>query len=600
MGADRVGMRRVYEQLNESALTGSTLSSSTRVVLHRYDMDDAFKDDPDGTLARLHQIACDDGRSDIRFALAELNYQRGRTLRRSFWRKRRRRARDHYLASSVYAYLFLLGDGTRRRASVFDRRSHMALEMYNRGLGQGLMAADSRDGKLDLSPGTRHLPAGPVKIEFSLKSPSLDPKKNEGFYPADQFSVRGLTVRNRTAGVGAPLVVAGSGERAGHHARLMPATAFLRMSGDVRSWSDNGIQATLELYSPLDTAQLTIRGRPVPLAMDTTTPIAYAVNDDFIWDLGWNQFFSSRELVKSGLYTMQPYEPGEMHVVFVHGTLSSPVWWAEMWNTLLADPVLRERCQFWNFVYNSGQPMSRSVAQLRDALVNEVARLDPEGKDPGLHRIVVIGHSQGGLLTRMTASDIGDRLWRMASKKSLDELEIGDEDREELRKTYFYPPLPCVKRLVFISTPHRGSYRVGSFVLRLAHWFISIPSSVFEASTNAVKYPFLNEDQRLALTHPPTSIDGMSPRNKHLLSIVDAPFAPGVKAHSIIAINGKAEPPKGSDGVVTYKSAHLDNVESELIVRSGHSCQDKPPTIEEVRRILFEHLATLAKPAPKP
>jgi hypothetical protein len=33
-------------------------------------------------------------------------------------------------------------------------------------------------------------------------------------------------------------------------------------------------------------------------------------------------------------------------------------------------------------------------------------------------------------------------------------------------------------------------------------------------------------------------------------------------------------------------------VESELIVRSGHSCLNQPKAIEEVRRILYEHLKT--------
>ena len=225
MGADRVETRRVYEQLNESALTGSSLSSNTHTVLHRYNLTEAFEDDPDDTLARLHEIACNDSRHDIPFALAELNYARARALRKSFWRKRRRRARDHYLASCVYAWLFLCDDGTGQGACEFDRRSHMALDMYNRGLGQGLIAADARDGKLDLSSGTRQLPAGPVKVEFSMKSPSLDPEK-EDFFPADQFLVRGLTVRSRTAGMGAPLIAVGSGERAGHRTRVMPATAF--------------------------------------------------------------------------------------------------------------------------------------------------------------------------------------------------------------------------------------------------------------------------------------------------------------------------------------------------------------------------------------
>jgi len=65
-----------------------------------------------------------------------------------------------------------------------------------------------------------------------------------------------------------------------------------------------------------------------------------------------------------------------------------------------------------------------------------------------------------------------------------------------------------------------------------------------------------------------------------------------------LAVQGSGDYHSGKDGLVLYKSAHVDYVESEFIVRSFHSCQDKPPTIEEVRRILHEHLRTLpAKPA---
>jgi hypothetical protein len=74
------------------------------------------------------------------------------------------------------------------------------------------------------------------------------------------------------------------------------------------------------------------------------------------------------------------------------------------------------------------------------------------------------------------------------------------------------------------------------------------------------------------------------------------PVVPGVKTHTIIAIKGADKPPNGNDGVVEYKSARQDGVESEYIVRSPHSCQGHPLTIEEVRRILLEHLKSITDP----
>ena len=69
-----------------------------------------------------------------------------------------------------------------------------------------------------------------------------------------------------------------------------------------------------------------------------------------------------------------------------------------------------------------------------------MARLDPEGKDPALRRMVLIGHSQGGLLVKMQGISSGDRLWNAASKKPLDELELSDQTRDLFRRGLFVEP----------------------------------------------------------------------------------------------------------------------------------------------------------------
>ena len=90
--------------------------------------------------------------------------------------------------------------------------------------------------------------------------------------------------------------------------------------------------------------------------------------------------------------------------------------------------------------------------------------------------------------------------------------------------------------------------------------------------------------------HMPTAIDNMDWSNPFLKTLASLPIAPGVEAHSIVAVQGDGPPEEGDDGVVKYTSAHIDGVDSELIVRDGHSTQATPETIEEVRRILYAHL----------
>jgi pimeloyl-ACP methyl ester carboxylesterase len=310
-----------------------------------------------------------------------------------------------------------------------------------------------------------------------------------------------------------------------------------------------------------------------------------------------DQFLSAEEKIPTDVYLTQPYRPGMVPVVFVHGTFSSPVWWAEMANTLAADPLLRQRCQLWFFIYNSGNPTAYSAVRLRDALRAKVQELDPQGRDAALQQMVVIGHSQGGLLTKLTATDTGDKLLQAVLKTNrTDGLGIPEKEMNLLRQYTVYDALPFVTRVVFISTPHRGSYVAGSFVRRLARRLVTLPSTVMKRTS---ELSGLREKLNLPkeLRGTPTSLDSMSPNNRLLLTIADIPLAPGIKGHSIIAVQGNGDYHHGKDGLVAYESAHVDYVESEFIVRSFHSCQDKPPTIEEVRRILHEHLAALPPPA---
>jgi hypothetical protein len=211
--------------------------------------------------------------------------------------------------------------------------------------------------------------------------------------------------------------------------------------------------------------------------------------------------------------------------------------------------------------------------------------------------MVIIGHSQGGLLTKLTATDTGDKLLQTVLKTNrLEALNIPAKEQEAIRRYVCFQALPFVKQVVFISTPHRGSYAAGSFVRVLARKLVSLPSKVVQRSRElaglAEKLDLPKE-----LRGTPTSLDSMSPKNPVLLALADIPLAPGVKGHSIIAVEGNGDFHHGRDGLVSYDSAHVDYVESEFIVRSFHSCQGKPPTIEEVRRILHEHLRSLPAPA---
>jgi pimeloyl-ACP methyl ester carboxylesterase len=201
--------------------------------------------------------------------------------------------------------------------------------------------------------------------------------------------------------------------------------------------------------------------------------------------------------------------------------------------------------------------------------------------------MVVIGHSQGGLLTKMAAVDPGDELWNAAFKTPPEELDVSPESREMLKRALFIKPVPSVKRLIFIATPHGGSYVAGDWISHYVASLVRLPGNLLRTTSEISKL----SSETTALAGQPGfgSIYAMTPGSLLVQLLARTPIANGVKAHSIIAVRGDGPAETGDDGVVEYKSAHIEGVESEYVVHSGHSTQGDPHTIEEVRRILLLH-----------
>jgi len=594
IGADRVSTRLAYDQVDANALRTGRPSAETTSLLHRYELGPLAARHPDRAVRLLHQKALDTGERDLLFALAELSYVAGEDIRHSVKPWDPRDARDYYLGSAVYAWLYLFGEGKDPQPTAFQRRFREACDFYNYGLGLALLEERrSTNAIVHLESGPRRLPVGEIQVSLSPTGFASKLGSFDQILLADKFRVRGLSVRNREGGVGTPLICVGPLNPELEISQSAPVTLLMRAPRSLAALTNGQSSCALELHSSLEDATVEIGGAQVPLENDLTTYRAYTLNQAFVWKVGMMQFLSPGEHVRSQLILSQPYVPGRIPVVFVHGTFSSPVTWAEMINSLAADPELRRRYQLWNFVYSSGNPLAISIGELRNALTAMVQKLDPEGKDPALRQMVVIGHSQGGLLTHCTAIETGDRVWNGLSTERFEDMKLSEAERERLRQLLFLKPLPFVSRVVFICAPHRGSYLAGGFARRWARRFMSLPSNVVSRSLETVQLAKGSRMEKFFQGRMPTSLDGMSPKNPLLLSIAEIPVVPGVKAHSIIAVQGEGDCHKGRDGVVAYQSAHVDYVESEFIVRSHHSCLNQPAAIAEVRRILHEHLKEL-------
>src|SRR5207249_3814871 len=168
-------------------------------------------------------------------------------------------------------------------------------------------------------------------------------------------------------------------------------------------------------------------------------------------------------------------------VVFVHGLWLSPWSWSGMIAALEADGSLRDRYQFWTFGYSTGDPLPYSADRLRRALDEARARLDPDGTDAAFDRMVLVGHSLGGLLSKMMAQESGSRLWEVISTRPFGEVKGDPADLALLRRALFFAPRPEVRRVIFIAAPHRGSRFDRGQVQRLGDRLVRLPDPLRRA-----------------------------------------------------------------------------------------------------------------------
>ncbi|HXD99327.1 MAG TPA: hypothetical protein VN646_22435 [Candidatus Acidoferrum sp.] len=592
MSAVRVDPKVVLRDLGRSAITTGEPSWPTRNVLFEYELFEAFGQRPEDAIAELHRaMVASGGDQDLLFALAELSFLHGQAAGKP----------DYYLASAVYAYAFLFPEDTGVAApGRFDPRLRSAADLYNRAL---IVCFTSGDGS-EVVPrgGGFALPFGRMDVAFDPSALRAGDRELYQFIPTGELQVRGLAMRYRWPGLGAPLAASARPIDVSKPGRDMvaprlrvPVTAVLRIS-DARRALVHGepLVGRLELHLMWDEESVSIAGERVPLEGEPSAALAFTFTGLPIIEVetfGFLGRLSGIMAERPPLVSTTPYKPGLIPVVFVHGTQSSIPRWAEMFNRLLADPAIRGRYQFWFFQYDSGNPIALSALRLREALTAAVARLDPEGRDPALRRMVLIGHSQGGLLVKMQAISSGDRIWNAASRKPLDGLMLSDRTRELLRRAIFVEPLPEVSRVVFICTPHRGSFVAGRNILaNLFRQLRILPSAIKELGPDLAR----NAGALRGGVVIPSAVDNMSPRHQFIRALQEIPVAPSVTVNSIIAVEGDGPVEQGNDGVVEYSSAHIEPVESELVVRSSHSTQGNPHTIEEVRRILRLHVGVRA------
>ncbi len=187
-------------------------------------------------------------------------------------------------------------------------------------------------------------------------------------------------------------------------------------------------------------------------------------------------------------------------------------------------------------------------------------------------------------------TDAGDKIWRDFFATPPAKTPLAADTRKALKEALVFNHRPDVQRVIFISTPHRGSELATGWIGRIGAALVRTPQRF--TSIYAETKPLLIADPAARpLNRMPNSVDTLEPNDRFVAAVNKLPITPGIPYHSIMGDRGRGDTLNSSDGVVPYWSSHLAGAQSELIVNSDHGAQYNPEAIREVERILKVNLA---------
>lgn len=516
------------------------------------------------------------------------------------------------VARWAYAYLFMTARTPEQRA--FESRQARVLRIYNRAAeltSEALFEVARRRGWTQTDTVQIHN----LRLRFVPHGFESDRMPQpEALLASDVLGFDNLRAVYRRDGFGANLVavfpspVSAGGDTAAaappvrvpyRDTHYQPVTSTVGFAGGSLGEVLASDDVHVDVYNPYRYDRQTIAGRTVPLSANFSAAYGVWLARSELARLSLSSLLRPRQerVFDPRVYLTQPYDPGKRVVILIHGLASSPEAWVNLANELLGDEDLRSRYQVWQVFYPTNLGILGSRLRIDQALRSTFAHFDPEGDDAASRDAVLVGHSMGGVIARLLVSESGeDVLTRsLADLPAAQAQALADEPR--VREMTIFHPLPQIGRTVFLATPHRGADVSDGWPLRLVRRAIRLPFDVLRESAELLQRSRLDEQsmQRIGFIkgRPPTGPDDLSPGSLFMRTTADLPIEPGLPYHSILGWKDPALAlAQSSDGLVPYASAHLPGAVSEKAVPlSGHSVQETPAAILELRRILKLDLA---------
>ena len=530
-------------------------------------------------------------------ALAELQYLVAESVR----------GRDPHLAMELYldasrdAWKFFStpdASGVCRDPSAAEYRG--TADVYNTS-AENLLRLARGHGRFRLGqslqmPITHRM----IHFEVPFSTGMMSQHQFGDFDFVSDYQLKNLRSRHKTSGLGVPVIVAHRRSSIPdpmekYYTQSMNYAATLVFRFDELEATSGSAPIVLQVYDPRESEGMVVAQTLLPLETDVSTPLARQLsNPDLSLLDTWGLIRPDLAEKVEGLYMVQPFDPDRIPVLMVHGFWSSPMTWMEMFNELQADPEIRRKYQFWFYLYPTGEPIAFSAARLRDKLAQMRLDCDPTYSNSRLDQMVVVGHSMGGILAHMLTIDSGDRLWKSVSPRPVDALTASSSTKAEIRRVFFFRHNSSVDRIVTIASPYEGSSLSNRFTRWALGSMIWLPSRTIELSR--VIFDQNKSDHSEGAYGQQTSIDSLT-RKSAVLRLVRSTKVPDeIPHHNIVAIRKGKDPLHWTDGVVSFSSAHREDVTSEKVIHAGHSeVVRHAETAKEIRRILQQHLLDVQK-----
>lgn len=513
-----------------------------------------------------------------------------------------------------YSYAYLFKTERQPQERIFDNRQVQIRDFYNQALTKLVNVHSLRNPSTNIAP--------TIKIGKSIYTIDIQSYQRiqnmqlEKFISSYNMNFSGLRAINRRDGFGSDFVaVYPSGDTSKlenkyildplsfdypkginpniHKARYLAATIIAQPKKNNATIDDvlHSPNFEIKVYDPYNTEKVNIAGKPYSLAANFSAPYGLWLAENNLGAAAYLTLIDrDQHLTMPHLYMLEPYNPNKKVIVLVHGLASSPEAWIAVTNDIMGDPVLREHYQVWQVFYSTNMPILESRFQIYALLKQAFGSLN--SKDAASKDAVLIGHSMGGIISRLLVSDadISKQALEMMNSRQQSRLRKHPVIGERLKMR----PIQNFDRAIFLASPHRGTDFADRWFTLAARKIIKLPATFLTTLTDTLTSndadlkDFVKTLTNEVIQNGPSDL---SKKSKFMELTSDIPPEKDLVFHSVMGNITKSDDPNTiTDGIVPYKSAHLDGAVSEKIFTGGHSIQETPEAVLELRRILRQHL----------